>query len=84
MTVLTLQHDIQPHQLRLQVAFDIRDPHVHDLVVAGFQPGLSGGAVGDDRLGLAGVLQFDRQSVHEGDEIRDVAADRGLALEPAG
>src|SRR5260370_17666488 len=59
-----------------QVALDITDMHLDHPVAARLQPGLPRRAVFCDGLGLIAIDQFDRNSVHERDKIREVAADR--------
>src|SRR6476660_278671 len=75
------QARFKPRQLRRQIGLDIADPHLDHAVVARLQPSPPPGAVGDDGLRFVGVDQFDREPVHEGDEIGNVTADRSLALE---
>ena len=74
----------QPRQFGGELPLDIGNPHLDHPVVAGLQPGLPGGAIGDNRLRLGRVDQLDRDPVHEGDEVGDVAADRGLPLKLPG
>src|ERR1700704_6255860 len=78
------QTRLQPRQFGGQIALDLSDINAHDLVAPRLQPSLPRGAFGGDGFGLARIDQLDRDPVHEGDKIRDVAADGGLPLELAG
>src|SRR5258708_32714638 len=67
-----------------QIALDITDMHLGHPVAARLQPRPPRGAVFCDGLGLIAIDQFDRNSMHERDKIRDVAADRRLPFELPG
>src|SRR5207302_5281056 len=75
---------LKPIELPGQIALDVGDMHGDDPVATLLQPRLPRGAVVRDDIGLVGVDQLDRDSVHEGDKIRNVPADRGLAFEFSG
>src|SRR4029079_12361526 len=70
------QARFKPIQLGREIGLDIADPHLDHAVVARLQPRFPAGAVSDDGVRLVGVDQLDRQPVHKGDEIGDMAADR--------
>jgi len=78
------QARLEPPKFRRQISLDIANPHLDDAVVPRFQPGLAAGAVGDDRLRLVRIDEFDREPVHKGNEIRNVTPHRRLALELPG
>src|SRR6266849_2087997 len=67
-----------------QIALDVTDTHVDHPVAARLEPRLPRGAVFCDCLGLIAIDQLDRYPVHEGDKIRNVAADRRLPFELSG
>src|SRR6201991_2041220 len=75
---------LQPVKLRAEVALDIRRPDEDPLIVPLLKPSLPRRAVGNNHLRLIRVDQLDRKTVHKGNEVRDLAADGGLALELAG
>src|SRR5258708_39346926 len=79
-----LETGFKPIEFFRQIVLYITDAHSNDPVAARLQPRLPRGAVFRDCLGLVGIDQLNRDSVHEGDKIRNVPADRRLPLELPG
>src|SRR5215831_11770317 len=77
-------HRLKPLQLCREIALHVRRAYLNHPIIPRLEPGPARRPVGNNGLALARVDEFDRDPVHEGDEIRNVPADRGLALELAG
>ena len=75
---------MKPIEFDRQIAFDVSDRDMEHPIATGLEPGPPVGAILHDRLGLGRIGQFNRNPVHEGDEIRNMTSDWRLPLEQPG
>jgi len=71
---------LKPGEFAREIRLDIAGRDIDDRVITALQPGPPRRAIGGDGFRFVGVDEFDRQPVRKRDEIRNMPADRGLAL----